>query len=75
MTDARKQQELYQDMAFQLLDITFDTAEWDDNTLTETIEDVAKQIEELKPFRSVFDSRTYLYDLLIEAYKTNHFEE
>ena len=63
--------EQIEDMAQQLLNISFDIYEY------KAIKEVADQIEVLKRIKetkSVFDTRIDLFDLLEEAYKTNYFE-
>ncbi len=69
--------EQLEDMAQQLLNISFDVYEWDEEFLEESVKEVADQIEALeniKKSRGIFDTTMDLFDLLSEAYKTNHFE-
>ena len=59
------------DMTYQLLNISFDTDEWDDKTLDDAINDVMVQLLELKrkkESKSVFDTTFNLWDLLVSAY-------
>lgn len=69
--------EQIKDMAQQLLNISFDIYEWDEAFLNAAVKEVANQIEALKTIketRSPYDITMDLFDLLEEAYKTNHFE-
>lgn len=69
--------EQLEDMAQQLLNISFDVYEWDEGFLEKSVKEVADQIEALeniKKSRGIFDITMDLFDLLSEAYKTNHFE-
>lgn len=69
--------EQLEDMAQQLLNISFDVYEWDEEFLEESVKEVADQIEALeniKKSRRIYDTTMDLFDLLSEAYKTNHFE-
>ena len=63
--------EQIEDMAQELLNISFNVYEY------KAIKEVADQIEVLKGIKEtkdVFDNRIDLFDLLEEAYKTNHFK-
>lgn len=69
--------EQIEDMAQQLLNISFDVYEWDETFLNEAVKEVANQIEALKIIkeaRGIFDTTMDLFDLLEEAYKANYFE-
>lgn len=69
--------EQIEDMAQQLLNISFDIYEWDEAFLNEAVNEVANQIEALKRIkeaRGMFNMTMDLFDLLEEAYNTNHFE-
>lgn len=69
--------EQIEDMAQQLLNISFDIYEWDETFLNEAVKEVADQIEVLKTIketRSLYDTTMNLFDLLEEAYKANYFE-
>lgn len=69
--------EQIEDMAQQLLNISFDVYEWDETFLNAAIKEVADQIETLKTIketRSLYDTTMDLFDLLEEAYKANYFE-
>lgn len=69
--------EQIEDMAQQLLNISFDVYEWDETFLNEAVKEVADQIEALKRIKEakgMFDTTMDLFDLLEEAYKANYFE-
>lgn len=66
------------DMAFELLNISFNTDEWEESFLNEAIKEVADQIEAMAKRcvnEMVMFGTTYnLFDLLSEAYDRGCFE-
>lgn len=62
------------ELAFQLLSVSFDTDEWDEAFLENSITEVKEQLESLKRIkesRSMFDTTIDLWDLLTEVYACN----
>ena len=62
------------ELAFQLLSVSFDTDEWDEDFLEKSITEVAEQLEALKQIkesRSMFDTSMDLWDLISEVYACN----
>ena len=68
---------MLEDLAFQLLNISFYTDEWDEDTLNNALSDVMDQLLHLKNIkenRTIYDTTFDLLDLLKEAYDRGHFE-
>lgn len=70
--------EQIEDMAQQLLNISFDVYEWDETFLNEAVKEVADQIQTMakrcENEKLMFGTTIHLFDLLEEAYKANYFE-
>ena len=62
------------ELAFQLLNVSFDTDEWDEEALENSVTEVAEQLEGLiriKEARTAFDTTIDLWDLITEVYACN----
>lgn len=62
------------ELAFQLLSVSFDTEEWSEEVLENSVTEVADQLECLKCIketRTTFDTTIDLWDLITEVYACN----
>ena len=64
-------------MAYDLLNISFDTDEWDEKFLDNALEETINQLVAIKRQKEsggIADTTIYLYDLLTEAFTKGYFD-